>query len=212
MGNRSYLESFMAPNQSRMRLQHLLLLATIAYATALSAITAGPSARARAVGCSSPRQLTRLSVTRRALSLTVTSVPLVMVRSAHAGSAMDELSGAKALTIGQYMSQVREARRGLEELQTLLELGEERGNEAFRIALRKPPVSGLRKACSKVILELEGASMASSKQRIYTDMKASLAALDDGARPGLQKKPAEMVAELNKLESLLDTFGKELPQ
>merc|ERR1712087_8310 len=142
----------------------------------------------------------------------VSSATLITRRSAHAGSAADELSGSKALTIGQYMSDVREVRRGLEELQSLLELGEERGNEAFRIALRKPPVSGLRKACSKVLIELDGTSMASSKQRIYTDMKASLAALDDGARPGLKKKPAEMVAELNKLESLLDTFGKELPQ
>merc|ERR1712087_41073 len=116
----------------------------------------------------------------------VSSATLITRRSAHAGSAADELSGSKALTIGQYMSDVREVRRGLEELQSLLELGEERGNEAFRIALRKPPVSGLRKACSKVLIEL-----------------------DDGAKPGLPQKPAELVAELNKLESLLDTFSKE---
>jgi len=147
---------------------------------------------------------------RAALGLAISSAP-VMLRSAHAGNAPAELSGSKALTIGQYMGEVREARRGLEELQALLELGEERGNEAFRIALRKPPVSGIRKACSKVLLELEGTSLAPQKQRTYADLKVSLNALDIGARPGLQKKPAELVDALKELESLLDAFGKELP-
>ena len=65
------------------------------------------------------------------------------------GAARQSYDGGCA---GEYLGDVKDARRGLEDLQPLLERSTDSGNEAVRIALRKAPVSGIRKACSKVLV------------------------------------------------------------
>ena len=148
------------------------------------------------------------SVGRRAVLCAAGCAPFALASAAHADA--PPVSSSAMLTVGQWIGDVRGARKGLEEMKPLLELGEESGNEAVRLGLRKPPVNAIRKACSKVLIELEGSSLAPSKQKVYDDVKLSLGRLDEMARPGLQTPPAEAVQELGRLEALLDSFAAGL--
>merc|ERR1712032_494556 len=120
----------------------------------------------------------------------------------------DPFSTARILTIGEYLNDVRDARRGLEDLQPLLERGSQNDNEAVRMALRKPPVSGIRKACSKVLIQLEGGGspLLRAKQADYEKVKVALGALDDGCRNGAGKSAEDNISELMILEESLDEF------
>eukprot|EP00316_Scyphosphaera_apsteinii_P016946 CAMPEP_0119311440 /NCGR_PEP_ID=MMETSP1333-20130426/22424_1 /TAXON_ID=418940 /ORGANISM="Scyphosphaera apsteinii, Strain RCC1455" /LENGTH=183 /DNA_ID=CAMNT_0007315809 /DNA_START=34 /DNA_END=585 /DNA_ORIENTATION=- len=114
---------------------------------------------------------------------------------------------ARLLTIGEYLVDIREARRALEQLQPLIELDTNAGKEAVRIGLRKTPVNGIRKACSKVLVQLDGSSLQAAKQAEYDAIKGSIAVLDDGCRPTSTQSSDGLVAELQRLEGLLDQFA-----
>jgi hypothetical protein len=128
-------------------------------------------------------------------------------------SAAAALTGSQLLTAGQYLNDLGAARLALKnEVSPLLELKEDRGYEATRVTIRKPPINGVRKAASKVVklLEENGATeLAKEKNMVYDSIKASLGAIDDGCRPELAKRP-DLLGLLNKLIDDLDTFGKGL--
>merc|ERR1712006_83251 len=101
-----------------------------------------------------------------------------------AAAADTPTSASKLLTINQYLVDIRESRQGLQRLVPLLESASAKDCEAFRVELRKPPFSGIRKAASKVILQLDESSVRSSKEKQYAEIKKSLALLDDSCRDG----------------------------
>ena len=111
------------------------------------------------------------------------------------------------------MNDLRAARSALQtEITPLLELKEDRGYEATRVTIRKPPINGIRKAASKVVKLLEengNAEFAKEKNKVYDSIKASLGAIDDGCRPDLARRP-DLLGLLGKLVSDLDEFGKGL--
>lgn len=117
------------------------------------------------------------------------------------------------LTAGQYLNDLSAARRGLEPLRPLLVRADEAAYNSIRIEIRKPPVSGIRKACSKIIKLLEeggnGASLAKAKGKIYETIKLELTALDDGCRPDMQSRP-DLSNIITQLETSLDDFSKGL--
>jgi len=122
------------------------------------------------------------------------------------------LTPSAMLTAGQYLNDLRSARRGLDEVRPLLELNEDRGWEAARISIRKPPIALIRKACSKIIQLLpEGSIAAKAKAQIYATIKQDLEDFDNGCRPSDQvKSRPDVLALLGKLQTDLDDFSSGL--
>ena len=121
-----------------------------------------------------------------------------------------ELTASQLLTVKEYLTDLREARRGLEEVRPLLELKEDRGYEATRITIRKAPVNSIRKACSKTLTTLDkNSALFKTKTAQYEQIKVGLGALDDACRPDLANRP-DALPLLDKLEASLDEFGKGL--
>ena len=124
------------------------------------------------------------------------------------------LTPSAMLTAGPYLNDLKAARRGLDELKPLIELNEDRGYESVRIEIRKPPVNGIRKACSKLIALLpEGSPIAKAKGKIYEDIKKDLGAIDFGCSPadrlGSAERP-DVLALVAHLQSSLDEIGSGL--
>ena len=116
------------------------------------------------------------------------------------------------MTVGEYINSLDSCKKAVKnDLKPLLDLGEDRGYEAARIQLRKEPLNGIRKSCSKVIKLLEdngSAAVAKEKDAIYSSIKKALAVIDDGCRPDATRP--DFNAQLAQLESDLDAFGKGL--
>ena len=125
------------------------------------------------------------------------------------------LTPSQMLTVGGYLNDLSDAKKALKaEITPLLELKEQRGYEAARITLRKPPINGIRKACSKVVKLLEengSKKVAAEKDALYSSIKIGLADLDNGCKEAvaLEKNPDLLVA-LTKLEDNLEAFGQGL--
>lgn len=128
-------------------------------------------------------------------------------------AAAPPLTGSQLLTAGEYLNDLRAARGALtKEITPLLELKEDRGYEATRVTIRKPPINGIRKAASKVVKLLEdngNAELAKEKNKVYDAIKVSLGAIDDGCRPDLAKRP-DLLGLLGKLVADLESFEKGL--
>ncbi|KAL1529870.1 hypothetical protein AB1Y20_000800 [Prymnesium parvum] len=121
----------------------------------------------------------------------------------------DQLGASKMLTIGQYLEDLREARNSLPRLQPLLENPSETSCKAFRVELRKAPFSGIRKACSKVILVLdEKSTLRSTKEQQYEDIKQSLGSIDDACRDGVDRSSLDLVGMLTTMGDRLQAFEK----
>jgi hypothetical protein len=130
--------------------------------------------------------------------------------AASAATEAPALTPATLAYIEPYLTDLTAARRGLAEVRTLLELNEDRGFEAVRVTIRKPPLSGIRKACSKVIKELPlDSTVLKSKTALYDSIKVKLEAIDGGCRPGLDKRP-DLLGMVAQLEADLDAFGDGL--
>lgn len=114
------------------------------------------------------------------------------------------LTGSQLLTAGEYLRDLRDARKGLDALKPLLEENTDSGYEKARLELRKPPVSGIRKAASKLITLLPDGSYKKTRDAQYTAIKASLGAIDDGCRP--EAKRGDLLAELAKMQENMDLF------
>lgn len=147
---------------------------------------------------------------RRACAAAGAAVGLALVGSGTATAAEPTLTASQLLTVGQYLVDLREARGGLTLVAPLFDKQEEESYEAVRIALRKPPVSGIRKAASKVINELADGELKKSKESQYKAIKDSLGALDDACRPGVDRSKFGYKAEVERLEGLLDAFSRDL--
>ena len=137
-------------------------------------------------------------VTAAAAAASISSVPLV--------AAADEppLTGSQLLTAGEYLRDLREARRGLEALRPLLARDDDAGYEAARVELRKPPVNGIRKAASKLIALLPEGDYRKKRDAQYDAIKKTLGSIDDGCRP--EAKRDNLSNQLTKLQENLDSF------
>lgn len=129
----------------------------------------------------------------------------LLLRPVRVSAEAAPLTSSQMLTVGQYLVDLREARRGCELLKPDLELQEESAYAAVRIALRKPPIAGIRKAANKIVLQLDGGSLKSTKEKQYEAIKDSLGALDDACRPGMDRS-VDTLALLSRLEVQLDAF------
>ena len=126
-------------------------------------------------------------------------------------AADEPLSASTMLTVGQYLNDLREARRGCERVAPYLEQNDENGYEAARRELRKPPISGIRKAASKALKELnDGTSLKGLKEKQYEGIKAALGAdevavsLDE-----LEQKMRHHEQTVFMLSEYIDTKGAE---
>lgn len=114
------------------------------------------------------------------------------------------LTGSQMLTASEYLTSLREARRGLEALRPLLARNDAAGYEAVRVELRKPPVNGIRKAASKLVALLPEGDYRKKRDAQYDAIKKTLGSIDDGCRP--EAKRDDLPGQLTKLEDDLDTF------
>ena len=120
------------------------------------------------------------------------------------------LTPSAMLTAGQWLNDLKRARNGVSELRPLVARGEDRDYEAVRVNIRKPPVNGIRKACSKVLMLLpENSPAFKEKNKVYEDIKKDLEELDAGCKPDLKTRP-DLVALLSKFETDLESFGSGL--
>lgn len=154
---------------------------------------------------------TPLATRRAVLATAASALPLVVqphAVHALAVAPVAGLSGSQMLTVGEYIQDIREARRGLEPIRSLLELQEERSFEAARIELRKPPVNNIRKPVSKTLGLLEAGPFKSAREAEYELVKKQLTVVDDLCRPGTDAdKRRSAPAELTALEDALDRFS-----
>ena len=114
------------------------------------------------------------------------------------------LTGSQMLTASEYLTSLREARRGLEALRPLLARNDDAGYEAVRVELRKPPVNGIRKAASKLVALLPEGDYRKKRDAQYDAIKKTLGSIDDGCRP--EAKRDDLPGQLTMLEDDLDTF------
>ena len=114
------------------------------------------------------------------------------------------------LTAGQYLNDIKAARRGLDDVAPLIVRDSTEGFEAARITIRKEPVNGIRKACSKIIMLLpEGSAGRKEKDKIYESIKKNLETLDNGMRPEAKERP-DNLALLKTVQMELDAFSEGL--
>ena len=120
------------------------------------------------------------------------------------------LTPSAMLTAGQYLSDIKAARRGLDDVAPLIVRDSTEGFEAARITIRKEPVNGIRKACSKIIMLLpEGSAGRKEKDKIYESIKKNLETLDNGMRPEAKERP-DNLALLKTVQMELDAFSEGL--
>ena len=134
------------------------------------------------------------------------------VASAHAAGAA--LTPSAMLTAGQWLNDLKSASKGLESIPPLLERGDDPAYEAIRIAIRKAPVNGIRKACSKIILLVKDGGdkkLLAEKEELYASIKVGLEALDIGSRPAEEGRTRpDLQKILSKLQDDVAAFGKDL--
>ena len=105
-----------------------------------------------------------------------------------------------------------DARRSLDKLVPLIEENTQDAKLEARTALRKPPANGVRKACSKIIAELEpGTLLYREKESQYASIKRGLGSLDDGLREQSTAGTEELLAELDRLGESMDAFANGFP-
>ena len=151
----------------------------------------------------------------------VCALPLVLPLAATAATASTPLTASRQFSVREYVLDLKSARRGLDELTPLLERREVKGYEEARFLLRKPPVNGVRKAASKVLIVLEGdKERLPAKTKDYDDIKIAFGKLDDGCKVAIEsamtKEPAtpDLIPALDELKAGIDRFvsGFELPK
>lgn len=119
----------------------------------------------------------------------------------------NELGASVKLTIGQYLVDLREARFRLKPLIPLVQSGSSSSCKEFRVELRKDPLSGIRKACSKILLQLdEKSELRALKERQYEDIKKSLALVDDACRESVDRSKMDLVGMVTKLSDDIRAF------
>ena len=97
-------------------------------------------------------------------------------------SLLPGVTPSKLLSIGEYVRDLDDARKGVDALAPLT-IDPANRCEDVRVALRKPLVNGIRKACSKVLLQLEdNASLLAAKTRSYEAVKVEIGNLDEACR------------------------------
>ena len=153
---------------------------------------------------------TTMQLGRRALTASAATMLVFTCTTAVAETAAAPLTPSQMLTAGEYIREIREARRGFDEIVPLLELQEPRGFEAARIAIRKPPISGIRKPCTKLIALLEEGSIKKSREAKYEAIKKGLERLDGGCRPDADRTVIDVVQEVRTLQENLDMFTQGL--
>ena len=182
----------------------MLVLGGLCSASALMCSPAGRSSTNAVARSALPVAVARREACWLGVATAATALGRLPVSAAEA-----PLTASQLLTVGEYVNSLSSAQKSIKaDLTPLLEIGEDRGYEAARITLRKPPMNGIRKACSKVVklLEDNGASaVAAEKNKIYDSIKRSLAVIDDGCRPELASRP-DFAAELAQLEKDLSAF------
>ena len=148
-------------------------------------------------------------LSRRAVAASAASAVAVAAASptSAASPVLAGVTPAKALTIGEYVRDLKSARAAVQALAPLLDGGVD-NYERVRVDLRKPPANGIRKASTKILAQLEGTNLYSEKSAQYEEIKTSLAALDDGCRLQAKTPPPQLVAEAEKLATLLDAFAQ----
>merc|ERR1719310_223617 len=179
-----------------------LLVSSLAFATGLRLPTAAsgqPNTWSRRAACC-------------ALPLAV--LPL-------AATTATPLSASRVFSVREYVLDLKAARRGLDELTPLLERREPNTYEEARILLRKPPVNGVRKAASKILIVLEGEKeWLPAKTKAYENIKLAFAKLDDGCKVGVEsamtntKTTPDLLPVLDELKAGINLFvsGLELPK
>lgn len=119
----------------------------------------------------------------------------------------EELGASVKLTIGQYLVDLREARRGLKLLVPLLESGSDDDCLQLRQELRKQPIFGIRKAATKVLAQLdEKSELRVVKEQQYQDIKKSLTLVDDACRERVDRSAMDTVGMLNTLGDQIQAF------
>ena len=93
---------------------------------------------------------------RRAALLQGTSLLAVTAVMPPLPAGAEPLSASRMLSARQYIVDLKEAINALDQVRPLLERRDVGGYDAARQALRKQPVFGIRKACSKILIVLEG--------------------------------------------------------
>lgn len=122
---------------------------------------------------------------------------------------MSPLTPSAMLTAGEWLNDIKAAKLGLAELKPLLEQNDDSGYEAVRINIRKAPLNGIRKACSKIIALLPDGAAKASKSKTYDKIKKGLEALDGGCRPEVTAR-GDLLGMLATLEADLGSFGEGL--
>ena len=138
-------------------------------------------------------------VDRRAFLSGATAAAL-FTAAPHAATAttltLSGLMPSAELTAREFLVDVREARRGLVDVEPLVESG---SFKDVRLALRAAPISGIRKACSKIIRQMnEGSPLQKAKTAEYEAIKTSLGAIDEACKPEKEKEtvPADLLKEV----------------
>ena len=145
--------------------------------------------------------------TRRAV---LAALPIAIAPLYARAEVASPLTASQMLTAGQWLNDIKAARRGLDEVRPLLEMNEDRGYEAVRVTVRKAPVNGIRKACSKILQLLpENSPALKAKTKLYENIKKTLGELDDGARPDVKPRP-DLMKLLTQLQADLDEFAAGL--
>ena len=143
-------------------------------------------------------------------TLLAACVPAAFVSPLPAFADAPLLTPSAMLTAGQYLNDIKAARRGLDDVAPLIVRDSTEGFEAARITIRKEPVNGIRKACSKIIMLLpEGSAGRKEKDKIYESIKKNLETLDNGMRPEAKERP-DNLALLKTVQMELDAFSEGL--
>jgi hypothetical protein len=172
----------------------------------LEAFNAGDHGK-RAVGSSANigAQDLLTQVSRRAVftALPIAAVALPMTTDA----ALASMTPARKITAGPLLDDIKAARRGLEDVRPLIELNEAKGYDAARIAFRKEPLNGIRKACTYLIMLLpKGSDELSEKTKLYETIKTGIQEFDDGCRPDTETRP-DLQGMLSTLSANLEAFA-----
>lgn len=120
------------------------------------------------------------------------------------------LTASQMLTAGEYIRDIKDAVRGLEDVRPLLEMKTDAGYEAARIALRKPPVNGIRKPCTKLLALLPEGAERQGRTAKYELVKKGLETIDTKCRPDIDRAGVDLLKELSLLEDNLTALTSGL--
>merc|ERR1719181_2112535 len=115
-----------------------------------------------------------------------------------------QLSPAQLLSVGQYIPDLRDARRALDGVRLLAERDDERGYEEVRQALLTVPINGIRKAASKVLKEIKDDGYRAQRTAQYETIKQYLTVIDDKARPGADRSGVNLPEQVALLQKSID--------